>query len=455
MATIVIDPGHGGTQNEGGSSFNNAVGPAGTLEKNLTLDVGLRLRTNLRNRGHTVLMTRDTDKNLGLKNRANVAKTNAAPVFVSIHFNGSVGHNAQGTETFVHTVHRDISATLCRAVQSKLVAATGLSDRNQIHGGVKVQNLGVLARNSHHASTACCLVEVSFLDRADEEKRLADESYREDIALGLADGIDAYLGLGLSLGLAVLEDEEFGDAIEISAAEAGISVDTMNADLTATAAETGAATSSGYGSGASRLDHIAERVARSAGAGIDADEFRNVPIGKGYDPELLDDADAVRMLLEHAFGGAALESFDFEEFDAHVAALGLRHFRSIEFLFLGSSNQSGKCAGKNALPPRSLWDNISNTALMVDEIRERLGAQIRLLSVFRNQSYNTCIGGESGSLHMRFNAIDFTCSGGTVKEWRDTARDVRNSDKRFVGGIGYYPKKSFIHIDTRGRVADW
>src|SRR5712691_1915297 len=98
MAVIVIDPGHGGTQRVGGSSPNNATGPAGTKEKTLTLAIGLRTRTALAGSGHTVHMTRTTDVNLGLADRAHVARDHRADAFVSIHLNASDEHNAQGTE---------------------------------------------------------------------------------------------------------------------------------------------------------------------------------------------------------------------------------------------------------------------------------------------------------------------------------------------------------------------
>jgi N-acetylmuramoyl-L-alanine amidase len=113
MARIVVDPGHGGAATIlGDSTWNNAVGPNGTLEKNLTLDVGLRVDKILRDRGHDVRLTRSTDVNLRLRDRAKVARDLRAHAFVSIHFNGSIGHNAQGTETLVHTNFSRASAKL-------------------------------------------------------------------------------------------------------------------------------------------------------------------------------------------------------------------------------------------------------------------------------------------------------------------------------------------------------
>jgi hypothetical protein len=47
-AVVVIDPGHGGTENATSSSWNNATSPSGVLEKTMTLDYGLALRDALR-----------------------------------------------------------------------------------------------------------------------------------------------------------------------------------------------------------------------------------------------------------------------------------------------------------------------------------------------------------------------------------------------------------------------
>ena len=194
MAIIAIDPGHGGTTRVGGSSPNNATGPAGTLEKELTLDVGLALRDVLQQRGHQVVMTRDSDVNLGLADRAHVARDNNAHVFVSIHFNGWEDPDTQGTVTFVHEDAGSESAALAAAVQSAVQGVTGYNDR-----GVKRARFGVLNPGRHNESTAACLVEVSFLTNPAEEDRLTRNEpvngvpYRTAIANAIADGIDAHL----------------------------------------------------------------------------------------------------------------------------------------------------------------------------------------------------------------------------------------------------------------------
>jgi N-acetylmuramoyl-L-alanine amidase len=104
---IVIDPGHGGTENKPGSSANNATSVSGPKEKTLTLDFALSLRLQLasaevkaifESRGYCdvgVILTRETDINLTGSQRVAVATVNKADILISIHFNGG-GASAAG-----------------------------------------------------------------------------------------------------------------------------------------------------------------------------------------------------------------------------------------------------------------------------------------------------------------------------------------------------------------------
>jgi N-acetylmuramoyl-L-alanine amidase len=191
MSIVVIDPGHGGSKSVGGSSPNNAVSPSGLLEKDLTLDIALRLAPLVEARGHQVFLTRDTDVNAGLSQRAQVARDREAVAFLSIHLNGFDGR-VQGTETFVHSNSGEVSTALAKFVQRLVLAVTAHPDR-----GVKRAGFGVLSPSVHLPSTAACLVELSFMDVPQEERRLTGDSYRQ----GLAEALDAALGEYLTLGV--------------------------------------------------------------------------------------------------------------------------------------------------------------------------------------------------------------------------------------------------------------
>src|SRR5262245_7487342 len=159
MATIVIDPGHGGTRDMPGSRANASVGPEGALEKALTLEVGRRVADLLGRAGHSVHLTRSRDVNLSAADRAAVARNKRAAVFLSIHFNTSPRRNEQGTQALVRPGARGLDASsrrLAEAVLGELATELGLPD-----GGLRVAPWSVLHERLHHRGTARCISEVS------------------------------------------------------------------------------------------------------------------------------------------------------------------------------------------------------------------------------------------------------------------------------------------------------
>ncbi|MDF7776592.1 N-acetylmuramoyl-L-alanine amidase [Sphingomonas sp. AOB5] len=105
IGTVVLDPGHGGEAKVGGSSPNNAISVSNVKEKKLALDFCFILRDELIKQATAagqkiqVVMTRTTDVNVGIAQRAALAGTSKAKAFVCLHFNGGVA-TAQGAETF-------------------------------------------------------------------------------------------------------------------------------------------------------------------------------------------------------------------------------------------------------------------------------------------------------------------------------------------------------------------
>ncbi|GLK80866.1 D-Ala-D-Ala carboxypeptidase family metallohydrolase [Methylopila turkensis] len=142
--------------------------------------------------------------------------------------------------------------------------------------------------------------------------------------------------------------------------------------------------------------------------------------------------------------------------DAHIAALGLKHFKAYEFRVKGASHGNPKSAayGLNTDPPAALYGHIDKTARVLDELRERLGRPITLSSVYRSKAYNKAIGGAADSSHLRFNAVDFAVVGSPFgpAHWAAALREMRSAGL-FSGGIGTY--STFVHVDTRGSDADW
>ena len=190
-ATIVLDPGHGGAEDVGGSSANNIEGSGGVQEKTVALALARAAKAALEARGHRVLLTRASDRNLGLASRAAVAREAQAAAFVSLHFSAD-----QPPQAFHHPDAGRDAERLARAVQAALEQATGLKG-----GGVRALRLGVLTPERLDARTAACLVEVSGLADPAEAARLADPAYLRRLAAALADGIERHLAGDVARGV--------------------------------------------------------------------------------------------------------------------------------------------------------------------------------------------------------------------------------------------------------------
>lgn len=144
---IVIDPGHGGKLEIGGSSPNNAVSASGVLEKNITLRMAFLIREQLvilaANEGHnlTVLLTREEDINLALAARADLARKKKADLFLSIHCNGFNG-KARGTETLVNpasvgNTNHAAERAFAQSIQMATFKAISSHDVKAVNRGVK------------------------------------------------------------------------------------------------------------------------------------------------------------------------------------------------------------------------------------------------------------------------------------------------------------------------------
>ena len=176
--TVVIDPGHGGTGSIGGSDGNHAVSPSGVKEKDLTLILANLVKSELQAAatagGHTIniFMTRTTDVNLSLADRAHVARTHQADRFLSIHLNASDSGPARGSETFVRQAQDNVNLAAAKRfaakIQNSVFNAIKSFDPNTRDRGVKEARFGVLndvaLGNTAGGHCRACLQEVEFLD---------------------------------------------------------------------------------------------------------------------------------------------------------------------------------------------------------------------------------------------------------------------------------------------------
>ena len=180
--TICLDAGHGG-------SDPGCISPSlGTMEKDVSLDITLKLAQILRRNGWKVYLTRETDRDVTwagssntkeLNARVEVANRNGVDVFVSIHCNAA-SSAAQGTST--HTFKRGDRA-LAQALHPELIAACGRPDR-----GIQQDRFYLLV----HSKMPAVLIETAFLSNPTEAKLLSDPQYRQKLAEGIARGLGAY-----------------------------------------------------------------------------------------------------------------------------------------------------------------------------------------------------------------------------------------------------------------------
>lgn len=172
---IVVDPGHG--DHDPGASRSKL------LEKDINLDVSLYLEKKLKAAGATVIMTRTDDTFLELTERSNIANNINADAFVSVHTNAGP-EAAHGIETYWYDKYSSAeSKALAASIQKRLIEVTEARDR-----GVKNQSFSVI-RQSRMASV---LVEVGFLTNDEEYQLLLTQSYREELAEGIYQGVLDY-----------------------------------------------------------------------------------------------------------------------------------------------------------------------------------------------------------------------------------------------------------------------
>lgn len=173
---IFIDPGHGGAD-------PGAIGITGTFEKDVVLDISLRLESLLKQAGAQVIMSRRQDVFVDLYERVDHANRSPAEIFISIHAN-SVAHDfPMGTETYVSNNSSPQSLSLAHIVQQEMLSFLNLHNR-----GVKKRDFYVVKATRMPS----ILVEVAFLSNEREERLLKDPSFRQRSAEAIFSGIKKY-----------------------------------------------------------------------------------------------------------------------------------------------------------------------------------------------------------------------------------------------------------------------
>jgi N-acetylmuramoyl-L-alanine amidase len=177
---IVLDAGHGGTD-EGAkvSAF---------LEKKIALTTAFLTKKHLEGLGYRVVMTRSRDIYLPLQRRVSIANKTKGSLFVSLHFNSSSSVDAQGIEVFYYDSKElwrtRASKRLANCILYRVVDKTAAVSR-----GIKQGNFHVIRETEMPA----VLVEGGFMTHREERRKLRDREYLDNLAAGIAQGIDKYM----------------------------------------------------------------------------------------------------------------------------------------------------------------------------------------------------------------------------------------------------------------------
>lgn len=176
---VVIDPGHGGIDQ--GATFGTFY------EKDVNLDISLKMGQILREYDLKVVYTRTEDVEVGLEERAALANAQDATLFISVH-NNSMPDNLsyKGTETLYCApanpkYSKMNGAKLASIVQKQLLSALGTID----NGAISRPNLLVLRKTSMPAVIA----EIAYMSNSSEREMLKKESFRQSAANALANGV--------------------------------------------------------------------------------------------------------------------------------------------------------------------------------------------------------------------------------------------------------------------------
>ena len=181
---ITLDPGHGG-------SDPGAIGASGLKEKQITLEISMRVKELLEKEGAKVFMTRTTDKDVyapnasdraELKARVNVAEKHNSDLFLSLHINSSVNKSVGGFSSYYYP-KTDNDLKIAKTIQDKFAKNFGVDNL-----GVRQANFYVVKRCSMPAT----LLEMCFISNPKEEKLMKSKWFQKKTARLIVEGVKNY-----------------------------------------------------------------------------------------------------------------------------------------------------------------------------------------------------------------------------------------------------------------------
>lgn len=189
---VIIDAGHGGV--DGG-----AVAPDSTLEKDINLDIALKLNEMLKLVGAETILTRNSDISIhderaktirakkvsDIHNRFKIIENNPDYIFVSVHQNTYSSSKYKGAQLFYSSKNSE-SSLLAKSIQDSF------SNRLQKDNERQIKKCGTDVYLIYHAESVAVLCECGFLSNSEELMNLKDPEYRSKIAMCIFSGIIDY-----------------------------------------------------------------------------------------------------------------------------------------------------------------------------------------------------------------------------------------------------------------------
>ena len=187
---IVVDVGHGGFD-------SGKIGIHGELEKNVNLQIALKLKKILEDDGMSVIMTREDDQGLydenasnkkvqDLQRRCDLINDKKPTLTVSIHQNSYTSPEIKGAQVFYYTTSIE-SKKLAEIMQASLIDNVDPDN----HREAKSNDSYYILKKT---SSPIIIVECGFLSNPEEAEKLSDETYQQKISEAIRIGIREYLG---------------------------------------------------------------------------------------------------------------------------------------------------------------------------------------------------------------------------------------------------------------------
>jgi N-acetylmuramoyl-L-alanine amidase len=181
---IAIDPGHGGSiTNDPNQLWDPGVVMGSVMEKDITLDLAMRLRTMLQRERVKVVLTRTSDKYVEISERWNRVHASGAQLFVSLHVNAFDGNSTINGETIFYpkadslTFAQAIDSGLAQSLRTYQIADDGVAPKPELW---------------IHSDIPTVTIEPAYLTNPREASLLRQGSFRDAIAAGVYRGLLAF-----------------------------------------------------------------------------------------------------------------------------------------------------------------------------------------------------------------------------------------------------------------------